>query len=203
MLAAMERTLPPAGPPRLRTLAPVLLIALAATLPTPAGAATTGCAGASVAVSSGDGARDVSRIRGAVRCLVTQERRARELRPFRDQAALRRAAESHSRDMVRRRYFAHVSPAGADVEARARRSGYLRDARRWDLGEALGWGILEESSPRQLVRALLESPEHRALLLDRSFRDIGIGVALGAPIDGDETPGVTLTIAFGDVERRC
>lgn len=196
----MARTSTTSGKRTAIVLALTLGCALGA--PLPAGAGSADCAGASAAVSSDTRARDVARIRGAIRCIVSAERRARRLRPLRDQPALRRAAERHSRDMVRRGYFDHVSPSGSRLEARARRAGYLRRVRRWDLGEALGWGTLDEATPRNLVRGMLASPDHRALLLDRSFRDVGIGVALGAPVAGEDEPGLTLTITFGHVLRR-
>lgn len=188
------------GAIRPRSLALALALLAAAPAPAPAGSAT--CAGASAAVSGEATSRDVARLRGAIRCLITKERRRHDLAPLRDRRALRRAAEGHSRDMVRRAYFAHVSPSGSRPESRVRRAGYLRRVRRWELGEALGWGTLDQARPASLVQRLLASPGHRALLLDRSFRDIGIGIALGAPTGDEAEPGVTLTLTFGRVDRR-
>lgn len=194
---ARTRLSPRARRPRTLALAAVLL----ALAPSPAPAGSQGCAGASASVSRDAGPQDVAKLRGAIRCLISAERAGRDLRPFRDRPALRRAAERHSRDMVRRGYFDHVAPDGSEVEVRARRAGYLRKVRRWHLGEALGWGTLDEASPRRLIARMLASPKHRSLLLDRRFRDVGIGVALGAPVKGETGPGVTLTIAFGHVSR--
>lgn len=182
-----------------RTLALALLLPALAAAPSPAHAAT--CAGASAAVSHETTDRDLAQLRGTLRCLIDRERRQRDLVALRERSPLRRAAEQHSRDMVRRQYFDHTSPSGSVVETRARRAGYLRRVKRWELGEALGWGTLEQATPASLIRRMMASPKHRGLLLDRSFRDVGIGVALGAPVEGDE-PGVTLTLAFGRVQRR-
>lgn len=166
-------------------------------------APASSCRGVTAAVARDGDDADVRRIRGAVRCLVTAERESRGRRALTERETLRKAAERHARDMVGRRYFSHVSPGGSRLLDRVRRAGYLRKARRYDVGEALGWGADVDSSPRALVEALLDSPEHRALLLDRSFRDIGIGVAFGVPDDEHrERPGVTITLNFGVVSRR-
>ena len=185
-----------------RSWALALALVLLALVPASVAAGSTSCAGATASVSTDSTSRDVVRLRSAIRCLFAKERSKRNLHALQDRRALRVAAESHSRDMVRRNYFDHVSPSGSRVETRARRAGYLRRVRRWDLGEALGWGTLEQGSPESLITRMLESPKHRALLLDRSFRDVGIGVALGAPVEEGGEPGVTLTLAFGHVVRQ-
>lgn len=83
-----------------------------------------------------------------------------------------RYAAAHSRDMARRGYFAH----GAWSSRVARASGSAHA-----LGEVLGW--LGRSSPRSeargIVRGWLDSPPHRTVLLDASFRRVGIGRAGG------------------------
>jgi hypothetical protein len=45
--------------------------------------------------------------------------------------------------MVRRRYFAHVSPGGESVADRVCHTGYLSGAGDWTLGEDIGWGTGE------------------------------------------------------------
>jgi uncharacterized protein YkwD len=44
------------------------------------------------------------------------------------------------------------------------------------------------------VRSWLRSPGHRAILLDGRYDDVGIGIALGAPVGGG---GATFTGDFG------
>jgi uncharacterized protein YkwD len=44
------------------------------------------------------------------------------------------------------------------------------------------------------VHSWLTSPGHRAILLDGRYKDVGVGVALGAPGHGD---GATFTGDFG------
>ena len=64
-------------------------------------------------------------------------------------------ANRHARDMAARRYFGHVSPGGADLAARVRRTGYLRTHGAWWLGETLAWGPAREEV-RAGVRSLAD-----------------------------------------------
>ncbi len=124
------------------------------------------------------------RLRAAVVCLIDVERRQRGLRPLRSVAALERAAAAQARDMVARRYFAHVTPTGRGVVARVSGTGYLRGTRAWTLGEVLAWLVRPRPTPVATVDAWMASPPHRAVLLGPAFRDIGIAVAPGNPRTG-------------------
>lgn len=89
---------------------------------------------------------------------------------------LSRTAAAHSRDMARNGYFAH----GAWGSRVAKASGSAAA-----VGEVLGW--LGRTTPRseaeRVVRGWLDSPAHRAVLLDGGFRRVGIGRARG-PLNG-------------------
>ncbi len=150
-------------------------------------ASAAGCRGADASVvRSGPAAAQ-----RAVRCLVVQERRGRGLPGLRTSRMLGTAARRHALDMVRRRYFQHVSPGGQDVGARARTMGYASGS--WSVGEALA--SQRRATPRRLVRMLMRSAPHRRILLSRSMRDIGAGVVRrAAPYDG---PGGTLVLVLG------
>ena len=65
--------------------------------------------------------------------------------------------------------------------ASERRSGYMRSARRWRVGENLAWGAGGKSTPKAIVRAWMHSPPHRKAILTRSYRDVGLGVVSGIP----------------------
>jgi uncharacterized protein YkwD len=132
----------------------------------------------------------------ATLCLMNAERRGRGLRPLRSSRRLAGAARGHSLDMVRRGYFSHTAPEGSRLVQRIRHSGYLRSAKRWRLGENLGWGSRGEGSPSAIVRAWMNSPPHRRAILTSSYRDAGIGVVLGVP-GPLRAPGVTYTVDFG------
>jgi uncharacterized protein YkwD len=128
--------------------------------------------------------------RAAVRCEINAIRVANGLKPVGTTRPLRIAATRHSQDMVRRHYFAHVSPSGQTVTDRVRRAGY--DGGR--LGENIGWGSGSLGTPAAIVQAWMNSPPHRAIILTPAFRDVGVGIAQGAPVGGD---GVTYTLDVG------
>jgi uncharacterized protein YkwD len=135
-----------------------------------------------------------SQVGAAVRCLVNQQRAANGLRPLRASRHLRRAARRHAADMVRRSYFAHVSPEGKTLSHRVRRAGYLRGARRWALGEDIGWASGSTASAAGIVDAWMQSPGHRAVILDGRFKEVGLGVASGVPGGGS---GATFVLDAG------
>ena len=104
------------------------------------------------------------------------------MRPLRLSSQLSDAARRHAADMERRHYFSHVSRDGSDFVKRIRRTGYFRRAGSWYVGENLAWGAgPNRSSPRGIVAAWMNSPPHRHNILDSRFREVGIGVAVGAP----------------------
>ena len=74
--------------------------------------------------------------------------------------------------MVGRRYFSHTAPGEVVMIPRVRRVRYLR---RWVVGENLATGRGRAGTPLSLVRAWFRSPAHRANLLERTFREVGLG----------------------------
>lgn len=132
----------------------------------------------------------------SVLCLINAERAKRGLAPVRASSLLTKAAAFHSGDMVRRKYFSHVTPSGQDLRQRVARTGYLRGARRPALAETLAWGADYYATPAELVKELMRSSIHKVIITDRRFRDVGVGLALGAPLDG-MGQGATLALNFG------
>jgi uncharacterized protein YkwD len=134
-------------------------------------------------------------LREATLCLMNAERTARGLGRLQAEPLLGRVAASYARQMVRGRFFDHTSPGGSTMLARIRATSYLRDVSSWSVGENLAWGSGSLATPRATVRAWMQSADHRANLLDRRFADVGIGVAVGAPIalDAGELGGTYVT----------
>jgi uncharacterized protein YkwD len=171
----------------------VSVVALCAA-PSLAAAQGTGCSFTRSAAS----AAPEPNMRSALRCLVNVERADHGLPALRSNARLNVAADRHSTDMVARQYFAHVSPEGASVTDRVRQTGYLGGSHDWALGEDIGWGTGSASTPASIFRAFMNSPPHRRVILDRDFRQIGVGVASGVPVAG-QGAGATFVLDFGDV----
>ena len=164
-------------------------IAVALISPAPAAAA---CSGAdSPPAQLARHARELT-----VRCLINEQRSAHGLRALRTDRRLASAARRHSADMVAHHYFAHDSRSGAPFSARIAKTGWMRKRRSWSVGENLAWGTGARATPRAIVEAWMASPPHRDTLLNRAYRVVGIGVALGAPV-GDAGDGATYTADFG------
>jgi uncharacterized protein YkwD len=148
------------------------------------------CSSAHVAVHKAT----VGRARDATLCLLNRVRAQHGLPPLRLDAKLSHAARAHSREMVRHRYFGHDSPNGRSPFDRMRATHYVPRNASWWLGENIGWGRGSLAQPTALVRAWMHSPPHRANILSRHFRDVGIGIAPSAPAGGS---GATYTTDFG------
>lgn len=102
---------------------------------------------------------------------INQARASHGAPPLRVAAALQRAARSHSNAMLRTGNFTH-----GNWYQRLRRHG----ARGRTLGEVIAWGSGSNGTAGAIVRMWLASPPHRATMLDRSFRYVGVGVATGS-----------------------
>ncbi len=136
------------------------------------------CAGADAM----PGQAAVDDLRTATLCLMNAERTARGAGRLQSEPLLAHVAAGYARQMVRGQFFDHTSPAGSTMLARIKATTYLRDVTSWSVGENLAWGTGTLATPRAMVRAWMQSAEHRANLLDRHFADVGIGVAAGAPV---------------------
>ena len=183
----------------------IALLAVALLAPTAAGAkehkhrskakATQECADADLEPTSAN----LGRIRTAILCLHNQIRADRNLPLLRENARLRRAAAGHSSDMVSRGFFEHTTPNGVTMVDRIMATRYASPRVGWAFGENLAWGTGSYATPRGAVQAWMESPGHRANVVKRAYREIGIGVVTGVP--SDRGAGATYTADFGVVRR--
>jgi uncharacterized protein YkwD len=153
-----------------------------------AGAAA--CASASSSPSNGN----LATMSAAIGCLLNAERAGKGLPPLRVNAGLTRASKLMAGLMVKQRFFAHDTPDGRDVVDRVRPTGYIRGS--WSLGENIAWGSGSLATPRAIVNGWMHSTGHRENILRSKFRDIGIGIKLGAPGPG-LSGGTTYVTDFG------
>jgi uncharacterized protein YkwD len=138
---------------------------------------------------------NLGRIRAAILCLHNQIRAEHDLPALRENRRLRKAAHGHSRDMVKDGYFEHTTPEGTTMVDRILRARYVREDEGWALGENLAWGTGSLGTPRGAVQAWMDSPGHRANILKKAYRELGVGVVVGVPVS--DAAGATYTVDFG------
>jgi uncharacterized protein YkwD len=190
-----------------RQVRTILIAVLAAALLAPV---AHGRARAHVTLGAGDRARaaqecadadlepapdNLARVRAAILCLHNQVRARHGLPAVRESSRLRRAALGHSRDMVADGFFEHTTPSGVTMVDRIMRARYVRRDQGWALGENLAWGTGSLATPRGAIEAWMDSPGHRANILRRTYRELGVGVVLGVPVS--DAAGATYTVDFG------
>jgi uncharacterized protein YkwD len=129
----------------------------------------------------------------ATLCLLNKERRKRGIRKLRDNSRLNLASQRHANDMSRRHYFEH-----GDFVGRIKNARYLKGARGYTLGENIAWGSYDYATPANIVDGWMHSPGHRANILNPGFHEIGLGVARGAPVGGQDRGGTYVT-DFGTI----
>ena len=115
----------------------------------------------------------------ATLCLLNRQRRAHGVKKIRENRRLDKASQRHASDMSRRNYFAH-----GDFVGRIQAAKYLRGARGYTLGENIAWGSMDYATPASIVKGWMNSPGHRANILNGRFHEIGLGIARGAPVGG-------------------
>jgi len=121
------------------------------------------------------------------------------LRSLRLSAALTAAADQHSQSMAQKGYFSHDSANGSSFFKRIASFYTYRGYSNWSAGENLLYST-PDIDPAGALRLWLNSPEHRANLLNRNWREIGLGAvhSSAAPgvYGGDEVTIVTADFGF-------
>jgi uncharacterized protein YkwD len=100
--------------------------------------------------------------------MVNAERAVQQLKPLESDPELSEVARAHSRDMLARGYFSHVTPEGKDPFERMREA-HVRFLR---AGENLALAQTRAGAHQDLMN----SPGHRANVLRAQFGRLGIGV---------------------------
>lgn len=118
-----------------------------------------------------------------VTALVNSERAKEGCGTVRSNDKLATAASRHSADMAARDYFSHTAPDGSDPGDRITAAGY-----RWSTyGENIAKG---QRTAADVMNSWMQSPGHRANILNCSFKEIGVGVQ-------DTSAGPVWTQNFG------
>jgi uncharacterized protein YkwD len=83
---------------------------------------------------------------------------------------LEQAARGHSEDMSGKNYFSHIENDGSTANTRIEKAGYQWMA----YGENIGFGYLSE---KEVVEAWLKSPGHCANIMNKNYKEMGVGRA--------------------------
>ncbi len=93
--------------------------------------------------------------------------------PLTENTKLNIVASLRAKDMFEKQYFAHESPDGKDAGHLVDNSGYEYIM----IGENIALGNFGDD--QELVQAWMDSPGHRANILNSRFRDIGVAALRG------------------------
>jgi uncharacterized protein YkwD len=117
------------------------------------------------AATAGDGS-----VESQVIALVNTERANAGCAALTADSRLTTAARGHSSDMASRGYFDHNTLEGVTVGTRVTNAGY-----RWSaVGENIAWG---QATATAVMKDWMNSPGHKANILNCSFKNIGVGMA--------------------------
>jgi uncharacterized protein YkwD len=114
---------------------------------------------------------------------INAVRAGRGLGRLRLHEGLAAAAVEHSRQMARRGFFGHRSADGSSFKARVQRHYGFAGYQYWAAGENLLWSSAT-LAPSAVVESWMQSSGHRTVLLDKSWREVGISA-----VHVDDAPG--------------
>ena len=122
--------------------------------------------------------------------LVNAERAEHGLAAVSEDPRLNEAAQFHARYMAQNDCMAHECPGGPTVPERMNDANY-----QWlRVSENIAAGM---AAPDEVVTGWMNSPGHRANILDPEVTDVGVGYLFVARDDGDEVWGHYWVLDFG------
>ena len=140
------------------------------------------------------------------------QRATDSLPPLTPNSKLAAAAAAKAADILAKQYFEHVAPSGVTPAQLIASFGYeyVRT------GENLAMG--DFASDQAVVMAWMDSPGHRANIMSKAYRDLGVGVAkgtyqgktvwvavqeFGTPLSVCPTPNPTLSTTLDQEKARA
>lgn len=132
----------------------------------------------------------VSQLEQSMFSYLNQDRLQNGLSPLSFSSQLSAVARQHSEDMCKRKFFQHINPDGVDPSGRARNHGIMVP-----VAENIAL-VSDRGNPKAMIQQaqinLMNSPGHRANILNASYRSVGIGVAY------DVSGAIKVTQVFSD-----
>ncbi|MEU3937705.1 CAP domain-containing protein [Streptomyces sp. NPDC029044] len=139
------------------------------------GGAASGSGGTrpgSTGSDSGSGSESGGGPEAQVLALVNKERAAAGCSPVTANDRLTRAADDYSDVMASSGVMSHTGPDGSTMTTRVEAAGY-----QWStLGENIARGQADAAA---VMKSWMNSPGHRANILNCSFKELGVGVHFG------------------------
>ena len=113
--------------------------------------------------------------------LHNQTRASNGLAKFCIHPALQDAARAHSKEMIDKDYFSHNSYNGETFSERLKRYGYTPlPGRYWTVGENIAYNSSTGAASADKAHSQwMNSTGHKANILNKNFRQIGIGAVYG------------------------
>ncbi|WP_394826540.1 CAP domain-containing protein [Pendulispora albinea] len=119
--------------------------------------------------------------------LLARTREGARLPPLAEDDELAALARVHCEDMADHAFFGHVSPTTGTTEDRFRRANLLFPL--------YGENVARGSSPESAHEMLMDSPGHRANMINAEFTHVGIGAVVRPQPSGGRDVFVTLLFA--------
>jgi uncharacterized protein YkwD len=141
-------------------------------------------------------AGDEASVDAVTLCLVNAIRSAHRLARLHANPALALVASGQVHRMVALDYFADVGPGGQTPQSLIAESRYPGASGAFTYGQNLAWGTGPMMTPTSIVAAWMASPPHRRIILDRAFRDAGVGVTAQVPAIVGAGVGATYAMEF-------
>lgn len=137
---------------------------------------------------------DQSAVEDAILSALNNVRSQNGLAPLDADDQLAEVAYDHSTDMLDNNYFDHTDKNGCDPVCRLKDAGISYNT----MGENIYWATDASNDPESLAQRIvndwMNSPAHRANILNTSFTTAGIGVA-------DEGSKVDVTVDFTSTQQ--
>ena len=125
-------------------------------------------------------------------CVMNEQRKLYKLKPLKLSPRLGKAALAHSRAMILGKFFAHQGPRELGLVQRLARVKYHGYA-----AENIGAGAGPLGTPLAMVDGWMHSSLHRANLLTKRWKFVGVGFLAQFPIPTTGSPSATYTTDFG------
>lgn len=123
-----------------------------------------------------------SQVEASVFSLTNRERAHEGIAALTSDTRVAQIARTHSADMIARDYFSHTNTVGCDATCRADKSGYAWHVYGENIHMMRGYQLGAEETAKKILTDWMNSPAHRANILNGDFTHVGIGVV----VEGNE-----------------